>query len=402
MPILRKHVDRHFHFEGMMAFYINATMRALVFALVGIFTPIFIYKEVLAVSNNVNGLLAVLGYYLIVRVTVLLITIPVAKIIEKLGFRWSVLTSVVFLGISLMALFFASGGLGWFLVAAVVSGVNIPFYWVSRNSAISQDSKSSTIGKQVGMLTVFERVAGMLGPFVGGEVIELWGFSTLYGLAFAILLLSVIPLFSMPHHIHRNGVSLHGFVMWIKGRQFFHQAVATVGRSFDDYSGSVVWPLVIFLFGTRLGTVGMVFSFLTALAVAVRYLSGLLFDRLYKKGGMEDERLFGLVAVGQSITWILRIFASSVVHVLWIDGVGTLFGTTYRNISDDYKYLGGKRMSEIAYFAYIELMYSIGVIVFVSLGMIGIYLGIWKEILFTVTSLWVLVSIVQARESDLR
>ena len=402
MPIFRLHVNDGVHFEGMTAFYINAMLRAMVFALVGIFTPIFIYTEVLlAWGDKTWALLAIAGYYLLVRLIDLLLVIPIARLIEKLGFRWSVMVSVVFLGIYLIALHFADYQMWWFIVSAIAVGINIPFYWIARNSAISQDSKSDKMGKQIGILSVLERMVGVLGPVAGGYIIQTWGFATLYSVAFVVLLTSVAPLFSMPHHIHRNGVSLGGFFIWLKNKRFVHQAVATIGRSFDDISGSILWPVVVSLMGVGVTTLGSVFSFLTLISMLIRYLSGLLFDKLYSKGGDEDERVFSVAAIGQALTWLPRMIASNVVQVLWIDGVGAIFGTTYRNISDDYKYLGGKRMSEIAYFSYLEITYSMSVIFFMLIMMVGVLTGVWKELLFGITAIAVLASIVQAKESNL-
>jgi len=402
MGIWRPHIVSRYRFDGMHAFYVNALLRSLVFSMVGIFTPVFIYQATRPlVGSGAKAIVMVALFYLIVRVVVLLLNLPMAKVIEKLGFRRSVVLSVVLLS-GYLASMIVAGGNVWYLVpAAILLGCNIPLYWVSRHCVLAIDSKKGEVGKQLGILVVLERVAGVAGPVAAGLMIEKWGFPTMYAAAGLVLIASVVPLFSMPHHVHRNGVSLKGYLMWIRNRRFMHHAVATLGRAMDDYGGGVVWPLAILLMGVHYGELGGVFSLTTLAALVVRYFSGVLFDKLYKKKGMEDETLFTLSAIGTSLAWIVRLFVGSVRGVLMVDVGSAIFGTTYRNVSDDYFVLGGKRMHEIAYYTYREMTYSLTVIGFCLFWIIGAWYGIWKELLFLSSALWVLLSVVQARESNL-
>lgn len=402
MPVhTRKHIYKDKHFNGMHAFYVNALMRGLVFALVGIFTPVFIYRTMLEGHGVQTALLSVVGFYFLIRLIIMIVCIPLSKVIERLGFRWSVMVSLVFLAGYLGGLLLVPKSEWWLVFSAVMSALNIPFYWIARHSVIAQDSSDKNIGKQIGLMSLLENISGVLGPVAGGLIIMKWGFGWLYAVALVILVFSVLPLFLMPHHIHRNGVSLHGYLMWIKGRQFFHQAVSFVGRAINNYSGVILWPLAVSMMGIDLSVMGGIFSLVTGIAMLVRYFGGILFDKLHDKGGYEDERVFGLAAVGESVSWILRIFVGSALGVVLVDGIGTIFGTSYRNFSDDYTYLGGKRMSEIAFFTYREVTMSLGIILLLAVMGVGVVFGAWKELVFVVTAVWVLISIVQARESNI-
>lgn len=405
MPHLRFHfLLKHRHnMDGMRAFYLNTALRSLVFALIGIFTPVYLYRQGAEVfGGNSAGLIIVALFYIIVRLTTLSLAIPVSKTIERLGFRRSILVSAILLALHIVSLYLADGRHEmWLLPAAILIGVETLFYWISRMSAISIDSSIDAIGKQVGILTILERASYILGPFAGGIIIEIWGFRVLYSVSFFLLIASIVPIFMMGHHVHRNGVSLKGFWLWTRDRRFFHQAVATVGRAGDDYAGGVVWPLVVSLMGAGLAVVGTVWSIMSVASLLMRYISGVLFDRLSRKGGSEDEKFFGFTAIMNSVTWVLRVFVASVSQVLLVELSFGLLGTAYRNISDDYIYLGGKRMSEIAYFTYREMAYSIASVVLLGLMIVGVFFGVWKEIVFITASFWVLLSAVQARESNM-
>ncbi len=400
-----------YRLSGMKAFYINAMLRSLAFSLVGIFTPIYIYKIMRTVTGTGRGaLLALIAYYAVVRLTVLLLSIPSSKLIEKIGFRRSVALSIGLLVGYFLALF-GAGKVWWLVyVAGGLLGLNIPLYWISRSSVLSLDGETKTIGKELGFLSTMERVGAMLGPIAGAAIIGMWGFRTVYGVAFVVLLTSVVPLFSMPPHQHRNGVSWRGFWQWLRDKNFYHQAIGVVARTFDDYSSTIVWPLLIWLMGINIKTMGWVFSLIGLTALVYRLLTGAVFDWLYNKRHYEDEIFFGLTAIVYGLTWVARVFITTVKGVLIVDGGFGGFGVAYRNVSDDYIVLGGKRMHEIAYYTYRTLTYSLGVLAYLILWWLGVNLssgneavvgGWWRIILFGVTAVMMVVAIVQARESNL-
>src|SRR5689334_1239380 len=94
--------------DGVHAFYLNALLRAMVFGLVRIFVPVFVYRlGLLWWGDGRYALITVAVYYLILRFIVLLLSIPISKIIERIGFRRSVAVSVFFLIIEMFGLFMA-------------------------------------------------------------------------------------------------------------------------------------------------------------------------------------------------------------------------------------------------------------------------------------------------------
>ncbi len=388
--------------NGMRAFYINTMLRSLTFSLVGIFTPIYIYKIMFSLVGSIKlGLVALVIYYLVVRLTVFSSAIGLSKLIERIGFRRSVAVSICLLVGYFIALFGAVKYWWLVYVAGWLLGLNIPLYWVSRFSVLSIDGETEEVGKQMGFLSTMDRIGAMLGPMAGALVIGMWGFRELYLVAFGILVVSLFPLFYMPHHRHLNGVSWRGFWHWLVDENFYHQAIGTVSRVFDDYSSTIVWPLVIWFLGIKLETMGWVFSLIGFAALVYRLLSGVLFDWLHKKGGLEDEALFGLTAFSYGGIWLVKIFIQTVKSIVLVDGLLGMFGVAYRNISDDYVVLGGKRMHEIAYYTYRSLIYSLGVMLYLGLWIVGIWIGDWRGVLFGTTALMVVLGIVQARESNI-
>lgn len=387
----------------MKPFYISGMLRSLVFALVGIFTPVYLYKVGNLFFGDLRyGVILVAAYYILTRITTLIFAVPISWAMEKIGFRRSIATSLFLLTINLGSLLAVDKYIWLVLVSAITGGLNIPFYWVARSSAISQDSDKKNIGTQMGVMTTVEQVTTLLGPLCAGLIIEKWGFHYLYIVALVVLFASIVPLIGMPHHAHKNGASFKGFWYFVRDRRYFHIGIGVGARAVDDYSISVLWPLTIFLMGIKVGILGGIFSVVSISALLVRIIMGKVFDKLHDRNDWSDEFLFALSACVNSITWIIRLFVRSLGSILMLDISGAIFGTVYSSFYIDYEQLGGKRMGSIAYWVYGEMMYSIMTIgLFVAVG-IGAWYGVWKEMFMILAAFWVLVSMVMARESNMK
>jgi len=402
MPVFQLPITHKRPINGVYAFYINAFLRALTFSLISIFIPIFIYQ--MGIKNLYPSSVSILFialYYFIVRFFTLILCFPVSKIIEKIGFRYSVGISLISLILYFIFLKLSTGNIIYLFFSALLLGITLPFYWIARNSAVCEDFKEKQLGRQAGMISILEKISTILGPITGALIITNFSYGFLYNIAIIILGISIIPLLFMPHHIHRNGISLKGFVNWLKDKLFYHQAVASFTRGADDYSWGLIWPFILFMLKINLKTIGFLFSLVSILTVITRFLSSLAFDQLRKEKKHSDKKLFKFLTIASSIIWLIRIFVKTVFGVLLVDGSSTFFNTPYRNISDDYLFLGGRRMHEIAYFTYREIIYSIGILVFLGLMTIGIYFNFWKEMVLITTAVFIFLSQIQARESNL-
>ncbi len=388
--------------DGVHAFYVNGLLRALVFALVSIFTPVYIYTRAYALWGTVSaGLLAVAGFFLVQRFIILILSIPISKIIEKIGFRRSVTISVALCILYMAVLIAARQHFAYVWVAAVLLALNVPFYWIARDSALSQDASAAKMGKSLGAISALEDIAGIAGPFVAGVIILQWGFTALFTVSLVLLVISAVPLMWMPHHTHSNGVSFRGFWLWVVGRRYFHQALASMGQAMEDYGLTAFWPMALYLIGFNAGTLGTVFSVVAIVTVAVQLLSGVIFDRMRMKHKVGGEVVFGFATVGTAMVWLVRLFIFTVPQVVVTDVVGKIFQTVYYGFQSDYLHLGGKRMGSIAFWVYNEIAYSAASVFIFILMIVGVYCGVWKELVFLSSAWWVLVSVVQARETNL-
>ncbi len=393
----------HRNIDGVHAFYVNGLLRSLCMSMTTIFVPLFIYTQGIKLWGSLqSALILVAVYFVAQRIIVAIAVFPLSRIIEKIGFRKSISLSVFFLIGYTVSLLLVPQHMIWLLISAVVGGLQIPLYWISRDSALSQDIPGKSMGTKMGYITVFENISGLLGPFAGGAIVAFAGYSTLFIVALVILVLSTIPLWWMPPHTHRNGVSLAGFWNFLTNGRYLHQAIANFGSAMNDYGNGVIWPLILFLQGIQNEKLGAIYSGVAVVTIAIQYVTGKWFDKLRSKRDYTDEGVYGIASVGLSIAWIVRVFVSGIAQVVPVDMGRQLFGAIHSNFYADYLHLGGKRMGSIAYWVYLEVIYSLGTIFLFAVMVIGIYFDIWKEIVLVTISLWSLVTIVIARESNMR
>lgn len=393
----------HRGIDGVQAFYANGLLRSLSLSMMTIFVPVFVYLQGMKEWGQLNyALLLVVGYYVLQRTIVAVVVFPISKLIEKIGFRKSITLSVMALIGFIFSLYLAEHDLRWLGLAVLCEALNIPLYWVSRDSALSQDIPGGKMGNKMGLIVVLENIAGLLGPFAGGAIVLLFGYSTLFMAVLALLGVSAIPLWWMPPHTHRNGVSLRGFVGFVKNGRYLHQVMANFGCALSDYGNGLIWPLILFLQGINHEALGAIYSAAAVVTIGVQYVSSSWFDRLRSRKDYTDEGVYGFATIWMTVIWIVRIFVRGIGQVLPLDMARQLFGTIHNNFYIDYLHLGGKRMGSIAFWVYMEVIYSVGVIFIFGVMAVGIYLGNWRELVLITIALWSLVTIVIARESNMR
>ena len=397
MWFFRKNID------GVHAFYLNGLLRSLFMSMTTIFIPVYVYTLGMRSWGIVSqAILLVVLYFVVQRILIIVIVFPLSKLIEKYGFRKSISTSVIFLLASTASFLMAEKNLNWLWASTIFMGINIPLYWISRDSALSQDIARGKMGSKMSYIVVLENIAGLLGPFAGGAMVLIFGYPTLFMVAILILLLSIIPLWWMSPHSHKNGVSLAGFKYFLSNGRNTHQCVANFGSALNDYGNGIIWPLILFLQGISHEKLGGVYSLVAIVAISSQYVTGKWFDKLRSRNDYADEGVYGFAAIWVGLTWIGRIFAQGIGQIIGIDLSRQILGTVYTNFYVDYLHLGGKRMGSIAFWVYMEVIYSMGAIFIFGVMAIGVYFGIWKELTLITISLWSLATIVMARESNMR
>lgn len=278
--------------DSLSSMYWNVFLRGIGTSLMSLFVPVYIFLIGKDLGGIVMGLQLIALYLIVQRSLLFLVTVPMAKVIERLGFRLSVLLGSSFLVVYYLVPILGGKTVGTVIVMALITVVSIPLYWLSRHSMLSVDGVKDKFGKEVSMVTLLERGAGVLAPIVGGVVVTLFGFNVLFALGAVIVMLSCVPLFYMKHHVKDGQISWSSFLEWVGNKKKKHLWKAFAGEGVDAVVGAFFWPVYVYVLVGSLEVLGGLTSVSMLAAMVTTYLAGRLFDRARARGGLEDERIY--------------------------------------------------------------------------------------------------------------
>lgn len=347
--------------NGIHAIYINNLMRTLAWSLGGLFSPLYIFFLGYEQNGLIAGLKVVILAIVIERMLVTLLALPLGKLVFRLGFKWSVL-----LGSSLLSIYFFlpvifPRSFTLIVVMSVIAAFQILIYWIARLSLMSLDGDKSHYGHDVSFLAITERLVSILGPFVGGYLVARGGFAHLFAVVTAVSIISALPMFFIRDHKITDGISFSGLMNFLGDKENRHLNRSFFGQGLHDSVDGFFWPIYFFLVLKSYELIGGVTSMIMACTIVVVYLVGRRFDRQRALGGNEDEKSFTLATVWLAFLLFVRPLFAGVMSLVGYNFVYSMSTPYWWIPYDSYLYSAGKRFSSpLAFYAYREIVYSIG------------------------------------------
>lgn len=223
------------NFDELSELYASTMLRSTGLSLVGIFVPIYLYK---------------LGYELPV-VFLFMASVYAARIIGDFvagylvawrGPKHSILISYVLQVLVLVVLLTLPMHQWPLWPIAVVWGISISTFFVAYHVDFSKIMHMAHGGKELGFMTIMERLGAALGPVVGGVVATFFGPEYTIMAAIGLFVLAVIPLFLTAEPVRTNQkLSLRSLPFGRLKRDF----VSFWAMGFDNNISVGVWPLYI-------------------------------------------------------------------------------------------------------------------------------------------------------------
>lgn len=386
--------------SGVKVIYYNAFLRSLAESLIGIFIPVYIFlvgQEVWGLW--VSGVKLVAIYVVVERLVMIIGSISVARIVGRVGFLSSGLIATGLQVMGLVVLMKVDEDWRWLLVAGVIFGFVIMFYWLARLAVFATAGERESFGRKVSVTALVERGAGVIGPVIGGVVAMWWGFDVLFALGVFVLILSCVPMLWLGKQEKDGDVSWKGLCEWLGKRDNLWYNVGFIGRAMDDVV-AVVWPVFVFLIVGGLAGLGAIISGVMLISVFMTYVVGKWFDRRRSIGGMEDERLYWVGTILTSIARVIRGLARTTGGVLILDSIDKIVAPFYWVPFDSYQFSAAKRLAPLQFFAYREVIYSFGrLMMAVLVWMVIGWDGGWFWV-FGIGAVGVLLSLGMAVESN--
>ncbi len=367
---------RHFLFElkrrqitDHKGLWVNSFFRQMAYALIGVFAAIFVFsfgRENFLGGGVKNGLLLLLLFLLMVRLVVLVGGIFMAEyVIDRIGYRKTIFLSLVLSSLAFMCLSGVSVTGRWelVLVSGGLFGMVVNTYWVVYYTLLSGGIKKNNVGRSYGVLEAVSKLGQVMAPLLGALLAVKFGFSMLFVSGIGLLLISSIPIWFLPRHLHLDKVSWKEFFEWASEMKFLRLGLAMGGDAVNEVIYADVWSVYVFLMLGSLKSMGVFGSVVLMATVVFTYLVSWVFDK-------KSRREFQIVGVsGGIMVWISRAFVGGLGQVLLVDTLDKFFYSLSHTFFSGYMLRRSQGKENFSYMVYRELWRSIWlIVVYVFLG----------------------------------
>lgn len=364
MPHFRRKSLLHYSLfpkELRLMFY-SSLLRNLADLMVGTFAPIFLFQmgQRLPFLSHYNpfvaGMLLVCGYYFLQRLLVLVLAFPLARLMSRIGYIWSMTLGILGLCLTFVSYHLASREPRFLILALTGGALDLVLYWAAHDSVFAHEVRRNEIGRGVGALAFLTKLLQILAPAIAGWIILTTGFNTIFALGILVALCSIFPLLFLPRFAIPTRPSFQQFKVWLKRPQFRRFAVAVAGRYMDTIA-ILLWPVYVLIIVGNIERVGFLFSAVMFVSLVLTYVAGWYVDHS-RKG-----HYFWMSGVILSGAWLLRLFVRGVGDIFGIELMDKLAYSFYAPCFDAYMCEVSKGSLVLQFYLYREVIFSLAAVI---------------------------------------
>jgi len=303
--------------------YLGSVLRTLGYNLMGGFGMIYIFNLFLDTGfSEKQAFVLLLGRVALLYLVKLFLIFPTAGLVKRVGAKALIVIGSGLSALSMVTWALAAENLWWLLIDIVLQAVLVNVYWVPFHSLFSDKNDESTMGKQMGILTIIGSLISIITPVVAGIVIEYFGgFNVLFAFSFLVFSMAAIAFSQMDAKLDVSCFD------WKDLGKAFHKEKRLVPDyvviGAEDLVQYTVWSVFVFLFIQSFLKLGILTSVISLALAIFSYFIGKMSDER-KVGGIDR---FG--AMFNGVIWIGKLFVENGLHVFFLDSLFGLFRTSY-------------------------------------------------------------------------
>lgn len=349
-----RHFWREVEFDELSEIYITMMFRSLSLSLTNLFIPLYMLKLGYSLSDIITTIL----FYFVFRAVVF--DFAAGWLVTKIGAKHTILCSYFLLIISTLQ-FLTLHHMNWplWLLGGLWGGASslfaIPFH-----VDFSKIKHRTHSGKELGYVSIMEKLGGILGPVAGGIIATLFGGRYIFVVAMILLVVGGLPLLrtNEPFRSH-HPLRLHELRFRMIRRDIF----SFMAYGIELTMCGSVWPLylglVILTTSAGYAKLGILASVSVLASMLAAYGIGKLTD---KKHG---HKLLRFGAIANSLIYVFRPFITTYAGALLInlfnEGATIAYKIPYvKGMYDRGDELDNHR---VAYFVAMELTSSIAKVI---------------------------------------
>src|SRR3989344_6123442 len=294
--------------DALSELYFSVILKSLALSLVGIFIPVYMYKEL------DFGIDKIIYFFLLWAILFAILTPFVAKLASRFGLKHMIVASVPFDIIFLGFLVLLKNHEISYVYPAVAYALSGSLFWTGFNIEFAKVSDKNKRGRERGFLYFLLILSGIVGPFVGGLILPYLGFTFLFYVFSILLVVSVVPLLMTPDdHEETRFYFKHIFQ-----KKYLKDTLIFTGLGARIMAVTLFWPLFIYSVLKGYIWIGILVTGSSLLIALFSLYVGKLADTKERKNILK----FG--ALIHSLFWAIRWMASSFYQIFIVELVSGL------------------------------------------------------------------------------
>lgn len=315
--LLIRHPWRYVGFDELSELYTSTMLRSMGISVVGVFVPIYLYKLE-------YGIVTVCLFMAGVFLSRVVFDVVAGFVVARIGPKHTILLSNI-LQIMTLALFLTLSHVKaplW--VIALLWGLSLSLFFIAYHVDFSKIMHKERGGKELGYMTMLERIGAALGPLVGGIIATFVGPEYTIMVAIILFMAATLPLFmtNEPTRVHQT-LNFRGLPI----RKLRRDGISYFAMGIDASLSVSLWPFfaaISILTVNTYASVGMVTSLGIVAAILSASFIGSVVDR--DKG----KTLFQWSAAANGLLHVLRPGTGAFSGVLLVNIANEVLSAGYR------------------------------------------------------------------------
>jgi len=332
----------------------------LAVSMVTIFEPVFLYVLISPHFPLSTTLIFIALFYLAIYIPYLFAVPLGAKFAKRYGYENSIAVASIFFILIYFSLFAARNWPAFIIVAVIAYVAQKTFYWPAFHSNFARFSSAGEQGREISNLWALESSIYILGPLIGGLIIQFYGFRVLFIVVSILMLVSNIPMLVTKEIFEPKKFAYFSAFKSLFSKDNRQHLLAQLGYG-EEWIVLVIWPIFMYLVVQDFLGLGLIAAASTFIATVVLLFVGRWTDKSDKVRVLRSGTIFYF------FSWLFKIVTRSALGVLLIDVYSRvskstialpITATTYQNAQN------GSVMGTIVFF---EMSLVVGKIVAILL-----------------------------------
>ena len=386
----RRHFWRHATFSEVAELYASRLLRIFAVHMVSLFVVVYLYNQ----GYSLVFIALYLACYFVAKAP---LAILASMFVARFGPKHTILLAnlmyipalIVF---SVVPEASASHALIVVILFGALQSIGATFYDYAYMVNFSKVKHAEHAGKELGYMHIIEKIGSIVSPIIGGLLATLFSPVVVIIVAACLFGVAALPLLrtAEPTRTHQK-IRWAGFP-W---RTSIRSVIAQSGIGFDVVATGSVWSLFLLtiVFAAQQDGIYAIIGVLTAVGMAVAFISAFLFGRLIDKKAGGILLKYGVIA--KSAGHIMRPLTGNMIGAAGINIGSEVATTSYsmaftRGMFDVADYSGFR----LTYLLLIEIAVNLGAAL--AAGIAALLLWLFEPryaftLFFIVTALYVLI-----------